>query len=439
MGRPTQDKAPKLAPWPFGVDQVADLRELQSRKVDGVPAPALRAGVNVDLSPEGRPRRRAGYTKLSAGHAHSLREFGAFALLVRNGQVQRVTLNGATPTEQPLATVHPTQRMVYAEIAGRVFCSNGQARFVVSATGSLSGWGVESPPTPAASAASFGGLDAGTYKVNATFVDASGEESGCGGSVEVTIADGQGVTVAGLTQPASSSVQWVQLYLSRPNGDVLYAARRVPVGVSSYTLVRQDAEPGKALETQFCDRVPPCRLLFAYKGRLYFVPAAGDGKRLYYTVALRYGLYRRHEGFLPFPESITDAVPVADGLFVGAKKTYRLSGDDPSSMQRVEIDPFGMVEGTATRVESRNGESTSIDALWWSGNGILFRAQDGGQVTPLTRNRLALPAFERGAVMHREFNGLPQYLSVLQGAQGPNAFGARDTASAEVVRNGVVI
>lgn len=434
MARPrtTRDDPQELGRWPSGVDNVHDVRELQERTTNGFPTAALRAGVNIDLTPEGRPRRRKGYTLASAGYAHSLwsPDSAAFAFLVKDSVLHRMTLNGDIEVLEPIGTVHPTRRMVYAEIAGRIFGSNGLSRW--SYEDGLRQWGVEDPGLPTLAPINNGGLDAGTYKVAMTYLDRYGEESGCGESATVEIAEGQGIGLSLIPVPSHADVIAKRLYVSRANGETLFAANELPVASTDFAMLRADVvRTGKVLDTQFCERVPACRLLVAFKGRLYFA----IGKHLFYTLPLRYGLFKRHESYLPMPHDITDMVATRNTLYVGTERaTYALTGNDPKTMDRADVDGYGMVEGTATRLV----RGDSVSAVWWSKNGVLFRAGDDG-VTPLTRNRLALPEFKFGAVLHRETDGFSQLVSSLKGAGPSNTFSARDRFSAKVVRNGVVI
>lgn len=416
-----------LGKWPSGVDQVHDVRELQSRSgVRGEAIPALRAAVNVDITREGKLQRRRGYSEHASGYTQSLwsPDSAAFGLMVKDAQIQRLDPDGSMTA---LGAANPVRRMAYCEAADRVYLSNGIERFILD--GALRAWGVDAPGLPAIMAASFGGLDAGTYKVNATAYDAFGEESGCGESATVTLTTGQGIMLDLIPNPPGAA--WIQFYVSPPNGDVLYASKRLPAGITSYVLGRADLVTGKLLDTQFCERVPAASILCAFRGRIYF----GVGSRLFYTLPLRYGLFKRHESYLPVPSDITGIVATNETMYVGTEKgVFAFGGDDPTSMQRRDVDGFGMVPGTATRL--RRGDQ--ISALWWSKEGVLYRAGSDG-VQALTRNRLALPEFKAGAILHREQEGFSQLVSSLKGAGPSNTFSARDRFSAKVMRNGVVI
>ena len=430
--RQSRDKPQELGQWPSGVDNVHDVRELQSRTSNGFPQAALRAAVNVDLTPEGRPRLRKGYEQRSAGYAHSLwsPDSAKFAFLVKDSVLSRMTLNGDTEVFDDIGTVHPTRRMVYTEAAGRIFGSNGLSRW--SYEDGLRPWGVETPGLPSVTPANYGGLDAGTYKVNMTLIDRWGEESGCRESATATVTQGQGLALSDIPQPAGADVVALRMYVSRADGEILYSSKQLPLGTTDYVLTRADVtDTGKPLETQFCERVPACKILFAFRGRLYFA----IGSRLFYTLPLRYGLYKPSETYLPMPHAITDAVATNEAIFVGTERgTFRLSGDDPKTMDRRDVDGHGMVPGTATRLV----RGDAVSAVWWSKDGVLFRADSSG-VTPLTRNRLALPEFQFGAVMQREMDGITQLVSTLRGAGATNSFTARDRFDAQVVRNGAVI
>lgn len=438
--RKANDLERRLGKWPGGANNVADLRSLQSFE-----RPAVRSAENVDIDAGGKPRRRGGYSLISAGSAHSMwaPDEADWGLAVQAGELRRIYESGAI---EPVALVHPLKRMAFTEAAGWIFGSNGQTRFIIDEAG-IRPWGVEDPASqPSLSSSSeSGGLAAGQYQVAATFLDGRGQESGTGKAATITVPEGGAILAAAIPQPAEPHVQRVRLYCSSCNGDVLYSVADLPVGASTYVIGVADIEgAGRSLSTQFCERVPPSRLLMAYRGRIYFVPEEGDGTRLFYTHPLMYGLYRQDQGYLPLPGRIAGVVPVLEGFYVGTEKqTVYFSGDDPATFTRRTLDAHGMVPGTATRVRGAAfGAETiqTLTAVWWSTNGELIRGDSGGFLTPISRNRLALPAYSGGAVLHRERDGISQLINVLSGPKATDAgFGARDRAVAQIVRNGITL
>lgn len=430
--------------WPAGVDQVSDVRDLQAREQPGV-----RAAVNIDFGTDGRPHRRAGYIGLRTGSpAHSLwaPRDAQYGFVVQDGVFYRVTMPPGGPEQfEAVVSLPGRKKLAYAELAGSIYVSNPSARFVVGAEGPARPWGVEVPGgQPQATAASSGALDAGRYQVTFTYISNAGEESGAATPIVLEVPDGGGIQLDGIPQPASQAVVAIRPYLSGPNGLELVATKTIPVGTASLLLGRHSLNTaGKPLDTLHMQRVPFCRLLVPYRGRLYFVPAQGDGARLYYTEPLRYGLYRPHLNYLPLPGRIEDAVAVNGGLYVGTDRaTFYFGGEDPKSMQRQQVAPNGMVAGTAIAVRGQifgDGAANDDVGVWWSTAGELIRGSGGVSLVTLTRGRLGLPRYVAGATLAREFDGLSQIVSSLRGADEPSSVGARDRAVARVFRNGIEI
>jgi hypothetical protein len=419
--------------WPEGVNNVRSLTDLGRR--------ALRAGVNVDIPVSGRPRRRHGYASVQAGNAHSLwaPEGWPYALLVIDGQLCKLEAAGDAETVTPLLASPTSNRWRYCVQNDAVHASNGVDTARIDMAGALSAWGVDAPSGQPLVAAPAGlGLDAGRYQVAVTFVAPDGEESGTGRAANVAVPQDGGIALSAIPQPLSGTGS-IRVYCSPPDGDALYHVATVPAGTLAHTITRSQP-PGRMLETQFCDRVPPSSFLCSYRGRIYF--AIGD--TLYYTLALRFGLFRVHQGYFRFPHRITGVAAVADGLYVGTQRmAYFLAGSDPKDMTQRPVDAFGVVENTLQALRGATFgvpvSSQELAAVWWSANGLLLRGGASGAVTPITKGRLALPSFATGSLLHREQDQVQQLVSVLRSAEHGSPLAARDAATVSVVRNGVVI
>lgn len=431
--------------WPAGVDQVSDVRSLQAREV-----PAVRAGLNVDFTNDGRPRRRSGYTPVRDGsRAHSLWApvDGRCGYFVQDGVFNRLRFesNGAELIE-PLATVGTLRKpMAYAEIAGRIFVSSPKTRFVIGPDGTLASWGVDQPAgNPQCAVIADGDLPEGQYQVAVTFQTADGEESGTGAASAAVIAKGAfgGLQLLNIPQPAATNVARINLYLTQANDAILRRAGSVRVGVTTAVL-NVPATDGKVLDTQHCTRVPFMRLMAAYRGRLYFVPAHGDGTRLFYTEPMRYGLFRPHQNYLSLPNPITAMVALSGGLYVGTEgETFYFAGEEPKAMTRTRVANVGIVPGTAAVMRGQIfGPDAANDdvAVWWNTAGELVRASGGASIVNLTRGRVALPRYAEGTILAREFDGLSQIVSSLRGPQESSSLKAQDRATAKLYRNGVAI
>lgn len=420
-----------IGPWPKGVNNVRALRDL--------PADTLRSAVNVDIPRSGRPRRRLGYSKLQAGNAHSLwaPENWPFALLVIDGQLSRLEIVDGQEVVTPLLASPASNRWRYTAMNDAIHASNGIATARISMVGALLAWGVENPGgQPTLSLLTGRGLEAGRYQVAITHVSPSGEESGAERAATIAVPADGGIQLHPFPRPDSGRVN---IYCSPPNGEALYKIASISNVVTSFAIDRSHlVQMGRLLDTQFCDRVPPCSFLCSYRGRIYF--AIGD--TLYYTLALRFGLFKVHETYVRFPHTITGVSAVDNGIYVGTRKgAFFLVGNDAKAMELRPVDAFGVVENTLQACRATFGldvPANELAAVWWSTNGTLMRGGPGGAVA-LTKGRLAVPTFTAGSLMVREQDQLQQLVSVLRGAENTSPLAARDAATVSVVRNGVVI
>lgn len=429
----TKNDSLKLGRWLGGVNNVLDDQELGST--------FLREGINIDIDRLGKVRRRKGYTLKSAGICHSLwsEEGWPFALFVKDGQLTRLAYVDGAEVLTTLSSVRAYRRMSYAAMNEGVYCSNGVDRLMVNRSGAVTQWGVDGPGgQPILSLATgVGGAAAGTYQVAVTFVSANGEESGTGQAAAITVPAGgaYAITLSNIPQPPGS--EKIRVYVSGADGTTLHHSYDLVAGTSTFQVVR--GGQGKALETQFHDRAPAATIVRAYRGRLFL--ASGD--TLYYTPALRYGLYKLHTDYFRFASPISMVEPVLNGLYVGtARQTFFLGGDDPTKMGMKEVDSFGVVPFTGMHTDRFSYDPKVPPmpcALWWSSNGVLICGRDDGTIARVTLNRLALPGAAAGATMLRETDGIRQIVSVLRGTGDASSLEAQDNAVATVIRNGVII
>ncbi len=284
-----------LGPWPQGMDNRHRDTEL--------PKEALRNAVNVDLSEDGTPRLRPGRTSRIAGNVHSAwsDEYATILLAVVSNALTKLTVNpttGAlsqTALRTGLAAGLP---LTYTAVNGEVYYSNGVITGKI-VNGAAAPWGIESPAAlPVLAATSNGGFFAGTYQVAVTYASVSGEESGAGPGVAVTLAAGQAITVSGIPQPVDPSVTRIRIYLTATNGEVFYLHSDYAVGTTSAVL-SQSATMGARLQTQFLVPAPPGQAIEPFNGRIYIA----QGQVLWYTEPLRYGLIHP-DNYLLFPAEI---------------------------------------------------------------------------------------------------------------------------------------
>ena len=369
----------------------------------------LRNAVNVDLTAAGTLQRRKGSTLAQAGaDCHSLWSDGEQAFYV----------DGDTLYQYPRTVLRsglvPGRRVSYCETpAGDVIWSNGTVLERIRA-GVSAPVGLPVPnPAPSISATAGGSLKAGVYQVAITATNADGEESGATWPVQVVVADGGRIEIAGLPGTLTN------IYVSPLNGDKLYLAATT---TASYIIPVMGAQ-GAQCPTLNLRPLPAGRFVREYHGRLLVADAAG----LYYSEPWAYGLYNPLRGYIPLP-GITLLEPGQTGVYVAtADKTYWLSGLDVDQVERmVELLPYGAVDGSATRIENSN------DIAWFSARGLIV-ADAQGQAKNVQEATVAVGPAQIGATLYREQDGMRQLVAAVSGAQESRA-AANSFMTMEVVR-----
>lgn len=419
-----EDKLKPLGPWPQGLNNVAQDTE--------VPPTALRKAFNVDLTDEGKPRRRKGRTSVHSGsNIRSLFDVNGFTVFAEGNVFKRIFPNNSVVT---LYTgLDHNNWLSYAPLNDMLYFTDGDNNFQSTLGGVVSSLSVPNPivrPTLAANAA--GGLDAGKYQVICTHVNSAGVESGTSiPALTITLTAGQGIDVSGINLPSGATA--TNIYMTKANGETLYHHSQI-TGTST-TLMKQAL--GKSLETQHMEPLPAGQIMFYFKGRLW----VADGEVLWYSEPLRYGLTRLSANFIVFPERITIGLPVLDGIYICSDQTYFLAGTDPKKMQQVVVLPDRGVEGTGATVNKDVFEMEDVveDTAYWFGTGGMMLGLPGGRVVSLMENRVAVPDYQKGATLYRAEDGIEQMITAVRDPGDADSMSVGDTASAEVIRNGITL
>lgn len=425
-----------LGPWEKGMDNLHRDTELEGGAV-------LRNAVNVDISQDGTLRRRPGRASRIAGDVHSVwsDEDQTILLVVVINALKKITVDPTTGTltQTTLRSGLAALPLTYTAVNGEVYYSNGAITGKV-VNGTAVPWGVESPAAlPVLTATAGGGFFAGTYQVVLTYATASGEESGAGSGVDVTLAAGQAITVSGIPQPVDPSVTRIRIYLTSTNGEVFYLHTEYAVGTTSAVL-SQSTTPGQRLQTQFLVPPPPGQAIEFFNGRIWIA----QGPVLWYTEPLRYGLIHL-DNYIPFPAEIDIVAAATTGIYVAADRHYYLPGGDPSKMALVEKLPFGAVRGTLARLPysqshigsrraSKLAATKESGTVWMSARGLVI-ANEQGDIRVVSEDQIVTNPNTRGAALVRETNGIRQIITTGFGADGvTSGLVAQDYLDAEVIR-----
>lgn len=424
-----------VGPWPAGVNNVAPGTKPPTDQNGAVVA--LREGVNIDFDATGRPRRRRGYDYEVAGEAHSLFSTGEH-LFANVAGVLGAYDGDPLELVQSIRTVG--ERFVSMTTDDfDVFWSNGVEIGRIDADlNDLPVW-IGTPDPVSVSANSAGGLAAGSYEVSVTAVDGSGRESGASNPVVLTLTAGQGIAVTLPAAPATAAA-W-RVYVSPPNGEVLYRVATLPIADTTYTVGVHT--PGKALETAWLFPMLPCTILRYGHGRL----AGLTADAMIWSQSDTLGLM--HDQNVLGLNRPTLLEPVGEGgdgagwYVADAKRTYFLAASDPHKAQQIIRYGHSAVPGSSMIVPGNvfGLDSTAPVAFWLATNGVFLIGLPGGTVQPVREGQLALPLdSERGAVGYFEFDGIRQLVSsIVAGTANPLAVGVSDSADATVRRNGITL
>lgn len=346
----------------------------------------LPAAENVEVTNAGTLVRRAVPELVEAmTGAHSLKMVDATnGYLVRAGSLYAITLPEYTETlVKVLSNDNP---MSYADIAGRLYASNG------TDLGWLDGETWRAPMvTPDAPnlTAIGGGLAPGQYQVAISFArfvsGALQEEGGVSPAKAATLAATGGVRVTLPTSAAGAT--HVNVYLTQSNGEVAYLAGSVAIGTTLFdcTALAIGREASSRFDNQGAKRIEallPAGDLFTSLGRLCSIV----GNSIYVGLPFRPGYYVPLEGVIHFTSPVTLAIENQNGTYICADKTRWIPGDLISGQERiVEALPYGAVKGTAFH----HPDKPLVG--WFGANGVVL-ADPSGQVVALTEEALKVTA-----------------------------------------------
>lgn len=411
----------KLEGFPGGVDNTSNEY--------AVDAEFLRQAENVELTDDGKIRRRQGYEQVYAGtNVHGFFANDDLMLVADSGTLYRLYPDGAT---EPLVSGLTPNRVAFAEAAGSVYWSDGVRTGWLIGGDVPSSWGLPLPPIPSVSAAVGGALPEGVYTVGLAFESGPGVRSGVNILPGVQVPSGGRITIPAL--PSASDVSRVIVYLSEPGGEVLYEAGW---GYPGASFVLSTPARGPVAEYILHDPPPPGEMIEPFNGRMYIA----DGQVLWYTPPLNYHLVDKANGFYMFPSEIKVLIAVQDTLFVVADKTYALVGSDPENVKLVVAHDHTGVKYTGALVPSSalSLEGVSGVVAMWYGERSPMLGLPGGQVM-LLADKFAAGKYEEGATLFKQQDGASTLLTSLSRKDQDAPVAVGDSVSTTVIRNGITI
>lgn len=399
----------------LGIDLLSDETQM--------PAGAVRAAVNVDIDKRGQFARRQGSSLVSPGDGYdNLYPWGG-KLLARRGALL-LSIDPDTMVEATLCHLGMDAPIDYTPYNGDLYVASTAALWLLRAGAAVPAGSRLPDVLPTLSPTDAGALTPGRYMAAISMLDARGEESHAVslGQIDVTA----GLLLTGL--PVVPGCRW-RMYLTPPDGDVLYLAEEFDAVFTQYAVT---VYPGGApCETLHLAHMPGGRFVRGYGGRLF----VAHGDTLWFSEAFRPHLTAPRHNFVRFVGTIRFVEFVAGGAYVGDDRgVWWLAGEDPTKYILSPVSDAVAVARSSVlvpmhRLGTLGSRATADCAVWLSADGYMVGAP-GGQVTALHPDRIRLAPQIAGQSVFLLRDGIQQIVT-LTASPGPASVfgGAIDTAT----------
>lgn len=397
---------------------------------------------NVDLTGLGAGKgrnsvvRRTGYEKIiSLEAAHSGFRFEDGILC---GSAEGICLvNPKNKAYEVLAVPANSSALIsWIEFNGTVYWANGEECGRIKDE-TAEPWGIERAGRPNLTVSSSGGMPAGRYQVVCLFLRGS-EEGSAGSGVVVSVPEGGGIQLSSIPQPTDSSITGIRIYVTKQNGEVFLRHSDVAVGTTS-VLLTEKAGLGKRLQTQFMAQPPVGSLLARRNADV----AIAKGEFLYVCLPQRPWLYVPMTGIFPFSAPIRMVAPVNDGFFVDADRLYFLRWVSREEVYKTQMLPedYEAIPRSLIMVPPFwfGIEGEEAIAFWWTTRGFPVIGLPGGQLRPVSADKMAVPAYSKAASLLREREGIRQLLTAFYDDAPRSKLGASDALEVTINKRGNLV
>lgn len=393
----------------------------------------LEEAYNIDIDHKGKVSMRKGFSSILSGtKCHSLwSDNEKLAYYVKDGSLYQIDPHDTT-VETLITTGLNDARYSYLEVGDKVYYGNTTDNGVVQ-DGVAREWGISAPALSPITSTIGGILRSGKYEGAIRYRAIDGRVSGAGGRFSFTATnDNQGIRLFGIQGKVG---YYIDIYLTTADGEQLYYVGSVPFGITDFDITDLH---GKVvpLDYEHTNRPLPGELLQVYRGRLYH---ARDNF-LWYTEPHAYE-HTTPTNFIQFQGPITNVMPVDDGIFITADALYFLDGRDPETFDVRYREKYKGAKYTGVKIVGGDvileNIPTGVKWLFTSDKGIIM-VGTGGMVFNLTEKTVMVDGAELGTAIFKSKGGLNQYLSILKDPTGSRVR-IGDSATAEIVRNGIVI
>ncbi len=370
---------------------------------------------NVDITRQQKLRRRKGATRMvAAGGTPFDSAWGDAEGLLITQQNKLYAVDSTFTMTLLRSDLIQTNQLCAHRVGAELIYSNGVQTGRILA-GTSYALGLSTPRLPAVSVYATGHLPVGTYQVAYTYVRTDGFESGAGvPAIVKTTQPDAGLSIAYQASTASDVLR-INIYVSRPDGTVLYYAKTVPNTTGTTT---HQAEPDllkHALRTQF--KAPPPAFSAIDQTRTNRMLYASDNI-VYLSDAYAPEQITDGEAFMPFPDRVNTLGVIDGGFFVGTEgATYFVALTDKlEAAQMTVVASYGAVPGTRSYMDAsvlKDSASFGTLPVWMSHEGVCVGMADG-TVNNITHTAVVIPKGASGTTLFRQEEGQNHIISVIQ-------------------------
>ena len=374
----------------------------------------LTAAVNVLLRDDSRLTRRMGFLERHAtvpgSRLHSLWTDGnQTGLCVRGRQLCAVS-----PTTFALSTVAMLTSdapMNYASVEGRVYWNNGVERGIFQ-EGRCRTWGLRVPSAPGATITP-GSMPAGRYQWAMVFNRVDGQQSGASDAGTIDLPANSGLLWSDLDVSANPDVTTKTLYLSVPDGEVMYRALVVDNAEVAAQYAGDTKELAYPLDTMHLAGPPFGQEMAFYAGRMW----VGVGADVFPSSPFSAELFDGRE-FVPARGRVTMLAPRPDdkAMLIGTDAGMGwIAGADLASMEYAHALDDPVLPGSLVWIPGeRVGDGSagqSMLPMWAGTQGIYTAEPPYWTIKPVTLGRVQQSLQGRVAAFFDKVHG--QYLATV--------------------------
>ena len=286
-----------------------------------------------------------------------------------------------------------SDRISICEHWGKIYLTDGSNHWVIDDS-SVRRWGLPVPNISVATAS--GGLESGTYLVQAAFVDAQGSYGGVSDIEAITIISGIRVSVDNVPDTAS----YLDIYMSPVNQEETTFTAQVKVANLPYTIQDEPTTRGDPPVTaQMTGPISGAAGIFSFRG---FLMMWRDNV-VFRSEAAEPELFHG-ENIMQFAGTVTACEGMKPGMWIGTSRgLYWVAGEDPTNWVPDRRTNKPVKKGSAKLDGSEFPEAkTDEPVAFFSADEGLFLGTSDGRLVPLTERKYSIMDGDRVSIAFNE-------------------------------------